>query len=272
MAKHLAIALLVTPFLYIVSVAQNATPSSSSSAADPSAGQTQQNPVPQSGAKSATENQTPSSPRIAAGSIVPVRLTKSIDAKKAKPGDEVLATVTQDLKTNGGEIIVAKDTKVVGHVTEAQARNKEQKESEVGITFDRAESKSGDMNMPMSIQAIIAPMSNPSNNGGGGYDQASPATGGGTATSQMGVSNRTAMGGSPPPAAPSPNAISTTGTGARAENNSRPPITVNTHGVIGMPDLALQETAQNTAQGSLVTSEKGNVKLESGTLMLLRVN
>jgi hypothetical protein len=30
--------------------------------------------------------------------------------------------------------------------------------------------------------------------------------------------------------------------------------------------------AQDTAQGSVVSSEKSNVKLESGTFMLLRVN
>jgi hypothetical protein len=39
-----------------------------------------------------------------------------------------------------------------------------------------------------------------------------------------------------------------------------------------MPDLKLEETTQNATQGSVVTSEKSNVKLESGTLMLLRVN
>jgi len=44
---------------------------------------------------------------------------------------------TQDMKTPGGEVLVPKDTKVMGHVTEAQPRNKEQKESQVGIAFDR---------------------------------------------------------------------------------------------------------------------------------------
>jgi hypothetical protein len=39
-----------------------------------------------------------------------------------------------------------------------------------------------------------------------------------------------------------------------------------------MPELKLEANAQNAALGSVVTSGKGNVKLESGTLMLLRVN
>jgi hypothetical protein len=69
--------------------------------------------------------------RIASGSVIPVQLTKGIDAKKAKTGDEVDARVTQDLKSGSGELIVPKDTKVIGHITEAQARTKDQKASEV---------------------------------------------------------------------------------------------------------------------------------------------
>jgi hypothetical protein len=102
-------------------------------------------------------------PRIAPGSVIPARLTKSINAKKAKKGDEVVAVVTQDLQNNAGTVIVPKDTKIVGHITEAQARTKQQKESEIAIAFDRAVPKKGEpMQMPMSIQAIIAPP-NPAN-------------------------------------------------------------------------------------------------------------
>jgi len=72
-----------------------------------------------------------------------VLLTKTIDAKKAKKGDEVVAKVTQDMKTTSGEVLVPKDTKVLGRVTKAQARNKEQKESEVAIAFDSAVTKDG---------------------------------------------------------------------------------------------------------------------------------
>ncbi len=50
----------------------------------------------------------------------------------------MVAKVTQDMKNTSGEVIVAKDTKVMGHVTQSQARNKEQKESEVAIAFDHA--------------------------------------------------------------------------------------------------------------------------------------
>jgi hypothetical protein len=39
-----------------------------------------------------------------------------------------------------------------------------------------------------------------------------------------------------------------------------------------MSDLRLESGSQNSQQGSLLTSEKNNVKIEKGTMMLLRVN
>ena len=222
-----------------------------------------QSPAPPAGAPT----------RIAPGSVIPVSLTKTIDAKKAKTGDEVVAKVTQDMKSTSGEVLVPKDTKVMGHVTEAQPRNKEQKESQVGIVFDRAVMKDGSaMQIPMSIQAIIGEQGNDQNNdqnGGGGNSGAtvrssSPGATGGT---------RSGMGGSAPAPAPS-----STSTGDNLPNsaptgkNSRPPITAQTEGVVGISDLKLNPTASNAAEGSVVSSDKNNVKLESGTMILLRVS
>jgi hypothetical protein len=220
-----------------------------------------------------TQNANPGqqNTKIAPGSVIPVQLTKTIDAKKAKTGDPVEAKVTQDLKAESGQVLVPKDTKVVGHVTEAQARTKEQKESQVAIAFDHAVMKNGgDVPMPMSIQAVIAP---PSPNGGNNAGQSGPgqpygASGGAAPASG---SNRGGMGtGTPPP---------TSGTQAGGMPEPSPqtggapsqPITGKTEGVVGISDLKLSAASQ-PAQGSVLTSEKNNVKLESGTLMLLRVN
>jgi len=248
--------------LWATAWAQDTTPAASN----------QPNNQTQTSGQADTASQASQAPKIAPGSVIPVQLTKSIDAKKAKTGDEVFAKVTQDLKSNNGEVILAKDAKIVGHVTEAQARTKDQKASEVGIVFDQTVTKSGEMKLPMSIQAIIAPVQNNASAGdSGGYDQPGPATGGGTATSPMGGSNRGGqMEGAPPTASPSPR--STGGTTAGSDTQVRPPITGNTQGVIGMPDVKLEANAQNGGQGSIVSSEKSNVKLESGTIMLLRVS
>ncbi|MHB8215750.1 MAG: TraB/TrbI/VirB10 family type IV secretion system protein [Candidatus Sulfotelmatobacter sp.] len=249
-----------------LAMAQDPTPRPTNS----SAPQTQQNPTPPQAAPNSVA-QASATPRIAPGSIIPVQLTKSIDAKKVKTGDEVDAKVTQDMKAGNGEVIVPKDTKVIGRVTEAQARSKEQKESQVGIAFDRAVLKSGgDVNLPMSIQAIISPSYLSANNNPGGENTGQAQSTGnpdgmpqGNGNARTGATGRSQA----PTPTPSPGAAPTED---KTGNSAHPPITGNTQGVLGIPDLTLSSTAA-PAQGSVLTSGKNNVKLESGTLMLLRV-
>jgi hypothetical protein len=259
--------------LWGISLAQQATPATPTNSTAPQGQQSS------STTKSTAASQPASVPasgatRIAPGSVIPVQLTKSVDAKKVKTGDEVDAKVTQDLKADNGEVIVPKDTKVIGHVTEAQARTKDQKESQVGIAFDHAVMKNGgDVPLPMSIQAIIAPsnLNNDNNNNRGGDQPVSePNVGRGTPSYGAGRSSGPGAGSSPQ--TPSyPTSSDDRPSSGQSGTNAHQPITANTQGVVGMSDLKLS-TGANASQGSLVSSEKSNVKLESGTLMLLRVN
>lgn len=207
--------------------------------------------------------------RIAPGSVIPVQLSKTLDAKKIKPGDEVYAEVTQDLKAGNGEIIVPKNTKITGKVTEAQARNKQDKESQVGIAFDHAVTKDGaDVALPMSIQAVIA-QSYLSGNNNNSNSQAAPQS---SPTPSGGMSPAGRSPGMPEPQSANPAAAGSEEPGTASTNsNAHPQITGNTQGVLGIQHLTLS-AAPNTAQGSVLTSDKNNVKLEGGTLLLLRVN
>ena len=264
---------------FMVALAGATALAQSSSSSDPSAAQASpqstsqppSQPAPQTSSPTTAAPTTAATPRIAPGSVIPVQLTKTIDAKKAKPGDEVVAKVTMDLKTNSGEVLVPKDTKVTGHVTEAQARGKDQKESQVGIAFDHAALKDGNVALPMSIQAVIAPPTN-NENSGSGVDQG-PAAGGGSApTSPMGAGRTGGMSGAgqTQPSSLSPNAVPTTGSDTQ-QGSARPQINGNTQGVVGISNLKL-DAGQNATQGSVLSSEKNNVKVESGTMLLLKVN
>jgi hypothetical protein len=208
--------------------------------------------------------------RVAPGSVIPVQLSKTLDAKKLKPGDEVYAEVTQDLKAGNGEIIVPKNTKISGKVTEAQARNKQDKESQVGIAFDHAVTKDGtDMAMPMSIQAVIAPSYLNPNSGNNSNSQAAPQS---SPTPGGGMSPGGHSTGMQEPQSANPAAAAGEEPGAASTNpNAHPPVTGQTQGVLGIQHLTLS-AAPDTAQGSVLTSDKNNVKLEGGTLLLLRVN
>ena len=277
--KNVVPALFLIALLCAAALAQNTPPASGS---EP--GASQQQPAKPAGqpASGTAANAAPNSSqpqnnplKIAPGSVIPVQLAKTVDAKKAKTGDEVVATVTMDMKTNKGDVLVPKDTKILGHVTEAQPRNKEQKESQLGIAFDHAVVKGDQMPLPMSIQAVIAPQTNnpapASGSDAGGSPSAAPSA-------SMGGGRSGSMGGSSlqgqPQASSSPQNYPPRGGSAdsQPQTNARPPITGNTQGVIGMPDVKLEAGAQNTAQGSVMTSEKNNVKIEKGTMLLLRVS
>ena len=229
---------------------------------------------PNAGPAGATANTGTHATKIAPGSVIPVQLTKTVDAKKAKTGDPVEAKVTMDMKTNSGDVLVPKDTKVIGHVTEAQPRSKEQKESQMGIAFDHAVMKDGNqVNLPMSIQAIIN--TNMQNNAAnaGGNDQGGAAPSSTTAGQPASGSARPGMSGGSA-SSPSPSASAGDNTAASGSGNTNagmPPITGQTTGVIGIPHMTLQ-SGSNGNQGSVITSDKNNVKLENGTMLLLKVN
>jgi hypothetical protein len=249
------------------SLAQNATQPSTNDTMP----QSQQSPATTQSAQSSSEPAS-QAPRIAPGSVIPIELTKSIDAKKVKAGDQVEAKVTQDLKAENGEVVVPKDTQVVGRITEAQIRTKEQKESQVGIAFGHAVMKTGgEVPLPMSIQAIIAsPTSNADNSNANGESAAPPAYG--PTAGGMGPGNnsgRSAGMGTPTPRPSTP--VGESSTSSQTERTGHQPVTGNTQGVVGIANLKLS-MATNPKEGSIVSSEKNNVKLQSGTLMLLRVN
>jgi hypothetical protein len=93
-------------------------------------------------------------------------LTKPVDARRAKPGDEVTATVAQDAR-GSGDVMFRRGTKLVGHVTEAQPHGRKSDsasasgtgstESRLGIVFDKAILEGGrEVPVNATIQAIAA--------------------------------------------------------------------------------------------------------------------
>ena len=90
---------------------------------------------------------------------IPVALSKSIDAKKAKSGDPIEARTTMDLLFHG-QIVVPRDAKIMGRVTTATSRSKEAPESNLGIAFDHILMKDGrDLPIHVTVQAIGRPLS-----------------------------------------------------------------------------------------------------------------
>jgi hypothetical protein len=189
-----------------------------------------------------------------------VELIHNVDAKKAKPGDPVEAKLTQDVKADG-KVVLHRGAKLVGHVSEAQARSKENPESRLGIVFDKAAGKHGEeFAFRAVVMAIAPPQEGPSNIAGDPTRLSSgPAMGG----QPFGAGS--AVGGPSASAAPSVEAATHGG-----EANGR--LTAESRGAIGLPGVALRPSAVGGIQGTVITSGDHNVKLDSGTQMLLLVS
>jgi hypothetical protein len=201
--------------------------------------------------------------RIAPDTILRVELAKSIDAKKAKVGDEVIGKTMDDFLSGKNDVLAPKGSRVLAHVAEVSPRQGESA-STLGIAFDKMVLKNGtDVPLKASIQAIGRPGSNV-----GAVNEPMSESGGGAARPSMSAPGRDSYGGSMPNQGGStPGSASTTGTAANPETVNGQ-LTPNAQGVVGMSGVSLSSGA---AQDSLITSPKHNVKLDSGTQMILRV-
>jgi hypothetical protein len=201
---------------------------------------------------------------LARGTALHVELDAPVDSKKVKTGDTVNAHVTEAVKTNG-QTVIPKNTKLVGHVTQASARAKGDAGSALAVVFDKAVLKTGqEVPLRVVIQAMAAaPRFTPdpgpevaSINNGGAAAEGSPMKP--SRTSPAEVASRTASGGEKP-----------TNTGSGTGGDSAGQLTSNSHGVLGLDGLRLSTEATSATQGSLITSSGKSVHLESGIRLLL---
>src|SRR5690348_11100121 len=117
------------------------------------------------GAKSEAGSDSSASSKSGSGSaslngssILQAELTRPIDAGKAKAGDEVTAKLTQDFKSDG-KVVYHKGSKLIGHVTEAQAHTRDHAESRLGVVFDKVQPKGGEeASINAAVQALAPPV------------------------------------------------------------------------------------------------------------------
>ena len=101
-------------------------------------------------ARGAASNQTTASTQsinLDSGTRLAGELQSTIDARKAKVGDQVVLKTTQAIKSEG-RTVVSKGSRLIGHVTEVSQKTKSSGESRIGLLFDRLEG--GSLNMPIA--------------------------------------------------------------------------------------------------------------------------
>jgi len=230
-----------------------------------------QTPTTQAPTTQAPTAQTPTTTpqgtnQFPAGTIIPAELSKSLDAKKAKAGDKVEAKTPVDLLAQG-KIVIPRNTKISGHVTNVKAHSKESPDSTVGIVFDRISMKDGhDVPIQATVQAIARPLQSAALSNNGAADNGAmpggsgPSGGGGGGMGGYSPSRTSAPAGSYPSG-------STAGADPSSSNASTlAPLGPTSQGAVGMKGISLKPSDQ----GTVISSEKDNVHLDSGTQLILR--
>jgi hypothetical protein len=231
----------------------------------------------------------PASLDISSGTTLNADLLTTVDARKNKPGDRVVARTTSDVK-QGGHVVLRKGTKLIGHVTQAQARSKGSSESSLGVVFDQAVMKNGqEAPIHLAIQALAASQSAASAalagddamGSVGAVSSASSAGRSGGLASGVGSTVNGAAGATGNAAgnlgrAAGSTVDATARTASSAAGNARGldaagQLASSSTGVFGLRGLSLNSELSNATQGSVVSSSSQNVHLDSGTQMVLRV-
>lgn len=245
-----------------------------------------------SNSTSASANADQNSASLSSGTSINSELLTSLDARKSKPGDRVVARTTQDVKQDG-QVVIQKHTKLIGHVTQAQARAKGTAESSLGIVFDSAVTKDGqEIPLHAAIQALAAGQAAGSaalDNGqmegsASGIETAAAGGGARSGGGLLGGAGATASGaaGAAGRAAGNVGQTANAGLGAAGRTagsaagnvgglNAAGQLTSGSKGVFGLEGLSLNSELSNAPEGSVVTSSTRNVHLSSGTQMLLQV-
>src|SRR5712664_2402143 len=235
-----------------------------------------------SGAKASSNTSTSTSAKsgqssaaLSNGTAMNATLSQPVDAKKNKPGDQVTARTTEATKSEG-KVVIPKGSKLIGHLTECKPRSKEEKESALGIVFDRAILKNGEeIPLNVTIRALAAAQTAAASSFGG--DDLAAGGGGAlggvrsTAGAATGAVTNTAAGAGGVAGGAVSSTVNAAGAahGAVGGLNAAGQLTSNSQGVFGLEGLNLNAAGSNATQGSVITSAGKNVHLDSGTRMLL---
>jgi len=178
---------------------------------------------------------------------VPGELVSNLDSKSAKQGDRVVVKTNQDLTFPGGAQI-PKGSKLVGHITNAQASGDGQANSQIAIQFDRAELKGG---QNMAIESVIQSLS-PAAGSGAATDSGVPGSSGTSQASPGGASSS------------SPGMSGSNSTTNQNMSNNRPGMASNSTAQPGATDQGTNSGTNSgmPAPGSIV-ARSGNVAVRT---------
>lgn len=190
-------------------------------------------------------------------------LSGRLDSKTAHAGEPVVLKIVKKAQIAGG-IEIPKGSRLMGHVTEAQAHDKKNKASSIAIEFDHLELKGGQslaihaMIQSVSLSAAIQGQERTRGWGLTGPGPRGPAFGGkaesGTATAGTGMAGHGLVGDA---------VLTADANGGQMRPNFDDSAT-------GIPDVMLSGDASGSSAGEL-SAKKKNFRLDDGTQMVVGV-
>ena len=210
------------------------------------------------------------------------QLQNTLDARKARVGDQVILKTTQAIKSDG-HVVVNKGARLIGHVTSVEQKTRENGASRIGLLFDRLESCSLAMPISATISSITQANahSQTSNDDSfaGDMSAGSMSSSRSTTTAQRSGGGGGLLGGVTNSAGGVVNTVTSTAGGVTSAVGSTVHSTTSAVGQttagVGRSGRGLQitESSSTSAQGSSMLSlPGGNLRLEKDTRFNLVIN
>jgi hypothetical protein len=200
----------------------------------------------------------PQAGKPVAAAAVSAELTKHLDTKNAKQGDEVDARVTDAAKlANGTEL--PRGTKLIGKVTDVKAKSKEDKSAHLAFNIDHAVLKDG---KELPVVVVVMAVTGPSQ---GGSTQAMMQGGGGAAGASGGGAGSASSPTSSTPSAPMMTDSGQSSAGGVLKS------TQDRVAVGNMPGVMLTGPGNSAGSAGSLDASGDNISLGSGTKLILSV-
>ncbi|HEY8188096.1 MAG TPA: hypothetical protein VIF64_18650 [Pyrinomonadaceae bacterium] len=192
-------------------------------------------------------------------------LISPLETKSAATGQEFWLRTTNDIVVNG-EMILPKGSKVRGHIAETVARAEGHPQSELWLIIDKAVNKAG---VEISLQAIVAAIAAPNKD-----SLSSDPTYGmlhSVEPTMRGTGARSASSSGTLAASSKADSNAAVATATLKPMPKESTLQEDSQGVIGYEGLSIRWNFLVPPPITILTTDKKNLKLASGTEMLLRM-
>lgn len=266
-----------------------------------SAQQRDREPTPAQGSASAEAQQKssadakakPAAASLRNGTKIQAELESALSTQGAKPGDEVAARVTKDVKQNG-QVVLHKGDRLLGRVTEVQSAATADGSSRLGVAFDRVVQGGATSELHAVVRSVLstpsqerarneemrrrhesepmAPTPHPAAATRGATSTTGGLVGGATSTAGSVVGGATSTVGSTAGGAAG-STVRGTGATVDAATGTRVGSSAGTMLSTPISNIRVQSSAQGenqTSAGSVLSTRRGDLNLESGTRLQLQ--